>query len=120
MAAKDELGRAGEERAASYLRDHGYTVVDRNWRAPQGELDIVAVRGGELCVVEVKTRTSERFGHPFEAIDARKRRRLWALALAWAVAHPDSARGRSIRLHAIGIVGATPATGVLEHLTDLV
>ncbi len=120
MAAKDELGRAGEERAASHLRDLGYTVVDRNWRTPQGEIDIVAVRGDELCVIEVKTRSSVRFGHPLEAIDVRKRRRLWALAFAWAVAHPDRARGRSIHVHAIGIVGASPATGSLEHLTDLV
>ncbi|MEV4774674.1 YraN family protein [Microbacterium sp. LWH12-1.2] len=119
MAAKDELGRAGEERAARHLIDLGYTVLDRNWRCAQGELDIVAVRGAHLAVIEVKTRRSAAFGHPFEAIDGRKRRRLWQLAHAWVEAHPDLARARSVRLEAIGIIGADPACGELEHLVDL-
>ncbi len=75
MAAKDELGRAGEERAAQHLRGNGYTVLARNWRCAQGEIDIVAARDGHLAVVEVKTRRTTAYGHPFEAIDARKRRR---------------------------------------------
>ncbi|MFE6994918.1 YraN family protein [Microbacterium sp. NPDC057659] len=119
MAAKDELGRAGEERAAAYLRSNGYDVVDRNWRCDQGEVDIVALRGDRVIVVEVKTRRSDRYGHPFEAIDDRKRRRLWRLAFAWAQAHPEIARRRTIRLDAIGLIGADAATASLEHLTDL-
>ncbi|GAA3945571.1 YraN family protein [Microbacterium soli] len=119
MAAKDELGRAGEERAARYLRMRGYVVLDRNWRCDQGEIDIVAAHGDRLCVVEVKTRTSERYGHPFEAIDDRKRRRLWRLAFAWAGAHPDEAKRRRIRLEAIGLIGADAETARLEHLVDL-
>lgn len=119
MAAKDDLGRAGENRAARHLEALGYTVVDRNWRCPQGEIDIVAVRERRLSVIEVKTRRTDDFGHPFEAIDARKRRRLWGLAHAWAAAHPDVAAGRGLRLEAIGIVGADPAVGELEHLEDL-
>jgi len=119
MAAKDELGRAGEERAAQHLTRHGYTVVDRNWRCAQGEIDIVAVHGARLAVIEVKTRRSTAFGHPFEAIDERKRRRLWSLAFAWRAEHPDLARGLDIRVEAIGIIGADPAVGVLEHLVDI-
>lgn len=119
MAAKDDLGRAGEQRAVEHLLDLGYTILDRNWRCAQGELDIVALRGGCLAFVEVKTRRSERYGHPFEAVDARKRRRMWGLAHAWAVAHPDLARGRGIRLEAVGIIGDRPDRGTLEHLVDL-
>lgn len=119
MAAKDELGRAGENRAAEYLTRHGYTVLDRNWRCAQGEVDIVAARGEHLVVVEVKTRRSVVFGHPFEAVDERKKRRLWGLAHAWKAAHPDLARGLDIRLEAIGIIGADPAVGDLEHLVDI-
>lgn len=119
MAAKDELGRAGEERAAQHLTRHGYTVLDRNWRCAQGEIDIVAVRGTHLAVIEVKTRRSVAFGHPFEAIDERKRRRLWGLAYAWKAEHPDIARGLDVRLEAIGIVGTDPAVGALEHLEDI-
>ncbi|KJQ52950.1 YraN family protein [Microbacterium sp. SA39] len=119
MAAKDELGKAGEERAAQHLTAHGYTVLDRNWRCPQGEIDIVAAHGVHLSVIEVKTRRSAAFGHPFEAIDERKRRRLWTLAFAWRAGHPDLARGLDVRIEAIGIIGADPAVGLLEHLVDI-
>lgn len=119
MAAKDVLGRAGEDRAARHLTAQGYEILDRNWRCPQGEIDIVARRGDVLAVVEVKTRRSAAFGHPFEAIDSRKRRRLWQLAQAWIQANPVLARGRMLRLDAIGIIGADPSAGALEHLVDL-
>jgi putative endonuclease len=118
MAAKDDLGRAGEDRAVRYLRAHGYIVLDRNWRCAQGEIDIVAVDGRDLVVVEVKTRRSEGFGHPFEAIDARKRARLWRLAVAWIAVHRDHARGRRLRLDAIAVLGPDPETAALEHLED--
>ena len=119
MAAKDDLGRAGECRAAQHLLARGYRILDRNWRCAQGEIDIVACGDGVLVFVEVKTRRSLAFGHPFEAVDARKRERLWRLAHAWAARHPEQSRGRARRVDAIGIVGADPATGALEHLEDL-
>jgi putative endonuclease len=119
MAAKDVLGRAGEDRAAQHFESCGYEVLERNWRVRDGEIDLVVARSGELVVVEVKTRRSEGFGHPFEAIDARKQRRLWRLAVAWIAAHPDAAQGRRLRFDAVSIIGPDPATGVLEHLEDL-
>lgn len=119
MAAKDILGRAGEDRAVRYLIDSGYDIVERNWRCVQGEIDIVALTGRVLVFVEVKTRRSIAFGHPFEALDVRKRRRLWKLAHAWMAEHPQHAHGRSMRVDAIGIVGSDPQTASLEHLKDL-
>lgn len=119
MAAKDILGRAGEDRAVRHLIANGYVILDRNWRCAQGEIDIVALCDGALAVIEVKTRRSAAFGHPFEAVDARKRRRLWQLAQAWIAAHGEIARGRPLRLEAVGIIGADPGTGSLEHLVDL-
>lgn len=119
MAAKDDRGRAGEERAARYLHEHGYEVLDRNWRCPAGELDIVAARGAQLVVAEVKTRRSSGFGHPFEAIDQRKRDRLWRLAYAWMAAHPGHAWHPRPRIDLIGITGSDPETATLEHLVDL-
>ncbi|WP_295840057.1 YraN family protein [uncultured Microbacterium sp.] len=118
MAAKDDLGRAGEDRAVAYLIGDGYRIITRNWRCPQGEIDIVAERDGALVVVEVKTRRSEDFGHPFEAIDKRKAQRLWRLAMAWLAAHPLEARGRRLRVDVIGLVGSDPASARLEHLED--
>lgn len=119
MAAKDLLGRDGEDAAALLLARAGLTLVDRNWRCGEGELDIVAFDGAELVVVEVKTRSSERYGHPLEAVDGRKRRRLLRLAAAWAREHPDDARGRRVRVDAIAVTGRSPETFVLEHLRDV-
>jgi putative endonuclease len=119
MAAKDDLGRAGEERAAQHLTNSGYTVLDRNWRCSQGEIDIVAAVGDQLAMIEVKTRRTAAFGHPFEAVDRRKLRRLWQLAQAWVAVHPDAARGKIVRLEVIGIIGADPFRGSLEHLVDI-
>jgi putative endonuclease len=119
MAAKDDLGRAGEQRAARYVQEHGFHILDRNWRCAQGEIDIVAVEGSDLVVIEVKTRRSDGFGHPFEAIDARKRARLWRLGVAWAVAHRAEASGRRLRLDAISVLGPDPAAGEIEHLRDV-
>jgi putative endonuclease len=119
MAAKDDLGRAGEQRAHAHLRACGFEVLDRNWRTTDGELDVVARRGPALVFVEVKTRRSDGYGDPLEAVDARKRTRLWRLANAWCAQHPDAARGRDRRLDVIGITGADPATARLEHLEDV-
>ncbi|MGI6877599.1 YraN family protein [Microbacterium sp. gxy059] len=115
----DSLGRAGEARAASYLERAGYRVLDRNWRCPDGEIDIVATRDGTIAIVEVKTRTSRRYGHPLEAVDDGKVRRLWRLAFAWAREHPDACVGRELRVDAIALTGRDPATADLEHVRGL-
>ncbi|HQJ35005.1 MAG TPA: YraN family protein, partial [Rhodoglobus sp.] len=88
MAAKDALGRRGEEIAARYLASRGLAIVERNWRCPQGEIDLIARDGGELVFVEVKTRSSVAYGHPLESITPVKLARLRRLAAAWCDAHP--------------------------------
>jgi putative endonuclease len=70
------LGRAGEELAARWYVDQGYEIAARNWRCPSGELDIVARRGRELVVCEVKTRSSAAFGSPGESVTRSRQRRL--------------------------------------------
>lgn len=119
MAAKDELGRAGENRAAAHLERLGYDVVDRNWRCRAGEIDLVAVTPSDVVIVEVKTRRGTGFGHPFEALSAAKRARLWRVGVAWLAAHRAVAQGRRLRFAAIGIVGDDPATAALEMIDDL-
>ncbi|EIC08211.1 TIGR00252 family protein [Microbacterium sp. oral taxon 186 str. F0373] len=119
MAAKDERGRSGEQRAAQYLSEAGYTILARNWRCAFGEIDIVALRGEEVVIVEVKSRRSDAYGHPFEAVDAQKRARLWRLSTTWAAAHPAAARGRRLRVDVIGVTGRDTATARIEHLEDV-
>jgi putative endonuclease len=72
MRAKDGRGKYGERVAAQHLEAAGFEVLDRNWRCPQGELDIVARDGAALVFVEVKTRSSTKFGEPAEAVDRNK------------------------------------------------
>lgn len=119
MADKDVLGRAGEDRAARYFETQGFTVLARNWRCREGELDLVVADRAAVVVVEVKTRRGEEFGHPFEAIDARKRIRLWRLGVAWASQHRDLVQGRRLRIDAIGLTGTEASTARLEHLVDV-
>lgn len=78
------LGRAGEEIAARYLRKCGYKILRKNFRAPHGgEVDLVCRHGKELVFVEVKTRSSEDFGRPFEAVNQKKRRLIIRGAMKW-------------------------------------
>jgi putative endonuclease len=75
-----ELGRAGERAAAGLLRARGYEVVGAGFLARRGEVDLVCRRGADLVVVEVKTRSSDAFGTPLEAVGSRKRRALRSAA----------------------------------------
>lgn len=87
-----DLGARGEELAAAWLERAGMRVVDRNWRSPAGEIDIVARDGPTLVIAEVKTRTGVlRYGHPVDAITPDKRRRLRRLGRSWAAHHRLSA-----------------------------
>jgi putative endonuclease len=71
-----ELGRAGESAAADLLRTRGYEVIGAGFLARRGEIDLVCMKGSALVVVEVKTRSSDHFGTPLEAVGSRKRRAL--------------------------------------------
>ena len=117
MAAKDLLGRRGEELAAGFLITTGYQILGRNWRCDQGEIDIIAVDGTETVFIEVKTRSSVRFGHPFEAITAQKLARLRRLAAAWCAQHPGETK--QIRIDAISVIAPTPGPAQFEHLARI-
>ena len=70
------LGNKGEEAAAAYLENHGYTVRERNYRSQTGEIDIIASRGRMMVFVEVKTRGSLAYGMPSEAVNIAKQRKI--------------------------------------------
>jgi putative endonuclease len=114
MAAKDELGRRGEQLAAEHLEAAGMRVVERNWRCPQGEIDLIARDGGELVFVEVKTRSGTGFGHPLEAITVAKLARLRRLAAARCAAHPG--RHGLIRIDVVAVLAPASGPVALEHV----
>lgn len=83
MNDKKERGNWGEDRAARYLRLHGYRIIERNFRCRQGEIDIIAGRGGIVAFVEVKQRKNADFGQAREFVTFSKQRRVIAAAELW-------------------------------------
>lgn len=84
MITRIELGRIGEDAAVEYLLSCGYKLLERNFRTRYGEVDIVAMDGAELVFVEVKSRSTNRYGTAFESVHKSKQlkiRRLAALYL---------------------------------------
>ena len=80
MRRRDGARPPGEDAAADWYVAHGYEIVARNWRCRAGEIDLICRRSRVLVICEVKTRTTEQFGAPFEAVTPAKRRRLRQLA----------------------------------------
>lgn len=85
--ARSTLGARGEQAALDLYRRRGFTLVARNWRCSIGEVDLVLRRRDVLVFCEVKTRRGGPFGAGFEAVDARKRRKLRALADVFLLTH---------------------------------
>ena len=74
--SRTRLGKRGEDAAARYLQAKGYSIIERNFRCPLGEIDIVAKHGGELVFVEVKTRTTQEVARPADSVTAAKQEHL--------------------------------------------
>ena len=87
LLPRKSLGQRGEAAAARHLRRQGCKIVARGSRLRPGELDLVAVEGRTVVFVEVKTRQSGDAGHPSEAVDAAKQRRLTRLAATFLKRH---------------------------------
>ncbi|MFV1857844.1 MAG: YraN family protein [Anaerolineales bacterium] len=79
----NELGTLGESLAADYLLNHGYRILDRNWRWRGGEIDLIAEKDGGIIFVEVKARRSHSFGTPQEAVTRAKQQKLIQSAYAY-------------------------------------
>ncbi|HVE93972.1 MAG TPA: YraN family protein [Acidimicrobiales bacterium] len=99
------LGAYGENRVAAWYAAHGYEILDRNWRCPAGELDLVCRSGATLVFCEVKTRTTSAFGLPAEAVNRTKQQRLRRLALAWLEAGHDRPAGATLRFDVACVLG---------------
>ncbi|MEW6570221.1 MAG: YraN family protein [Nitrospirota bacterium] len=75
------LGSKGEDLAVKFLRKKGYLIIERNYKTNLGEIDIIAREGSTFIFVEVKTRSNDSYGFPFEAVGSKKRHKMRNLAL---------------------------------------
>lgn len=114
MRAKDAVGAYGERVAAAHLVAAGMVVLDRNWRCPSGELDIVARDGDVLVFCEVKTRSGEGYGLPLEGVTPRKAARLRRLAAAWI--HEHDLHVADVRIDLVGVLRSRRGAAEVDHV----
>jgi putative endonuclease len=117
LAGRATLGARAEGLAAALLAACGYRIIERNWRRPEGELDLVADDHGVLVFVEVRGRTGEDRGHPLETVNARKRSRVVRAARLYLQAVQPAAT--VFRFDVVGVTfpsdGGQPA---IVHIED--
>jgi putative endonuclease len=89
-----DLGRLGEDLALKKIKSLGYKCIVRNYRCPLGEVDLIAKDGDTLVFIEIKTRRDRSLGYAKESINARKKRQLSKVALAYMKSH-DVAEAKS-------------------------
>lgn len=114
MRAKDVIGAYGEDVAVHHLESCGFVVLERNWRCPAGEIDIVALDGTTVVVCEVKTRSGLGFGSGLEAVTREKGARLRRLALLWLEARQ---RPRcELRIDVVAVHRQSRGEPLVEHV----
>lgn len=113
---KHVLGLYGEKVAGQYLQSLGYEILERNWRCPLGEIDIIVRDHARYVFVEVKTRNGAGFGHPFEAITEIKVGRLRKLVGEWCRSRQLS--GIDVRIDAVSVM-VNRGKVELEHLKQV-
>jgi putative endonuclease len=113
-ARRQALGHYGEGVAERHLGELGMVVLDRNWRCPAGEIDLVLRDGLALVICEVKTRSSVACGTPLEAVTPTKVERLRRLAAHWLQAHP--VRPLEVRIDMVGVLRPRRGPAQVEHV----
>ena len=113
--ARQILGKEGERLAEQYLRKKGYKLVERNYRCPAGEVDLIVLDRRVIVFVEVKTRTGHEFGTPLEAVYPRKQRKMMQAAQFFL--SQKKLHQRDARFDVVGI--SWPAhEPVIEHVEN--
>lgn len=111
------LGAHGEQLAARHLSAAGMVLLDRNWRAVGGEIDLVLRDGDVLVVCEVKTRSSHACGTPHEAVDEAKVARLRRLGEQWVAEH--AAEPRDLRVDLVAVLRPRTGAATIEHVRGI-
>lgn len=118
MKITNPVGILGEDIAVDYLKKKGYKIIERNFRKKYEEIDIIAISGSTLVFIEVKTRTSDSYGTPFEGISPFKVHHLVQLAQFYKMTHPNIPE--DMRIDAIGvIVTHDNRLEKIEHLENI-
>jgi putative endonuclease len=109
------LGLFGEVLVADAYQHAGYSVLERNWRNANGELDLIVVRDGTVVFCEVKTRSGSGFGSPAEAVTKDKRERIRSLAAQWLADHKGTAKQLRFDVAAVSVhPGAETEIEIIE------
>ena len=112
------LGNFGEKVVADFIQTRGATILERNWRIKEGEIDLVALMPNDvIAFIEVKTRRSYAFGHPLESITHDKAQRLQRLALAWLVTH--KCFGREYQIDCVAVLIAEYGKHSIEYRANV-
>jgi len=115
---KQQVGAFGEQAVTDFLIEKKIEIIERNWRIREGEIDIVALNAtGVFSFIEVKTRSSVAFGHPFEAINRDKARRMQRLALAWLATH--GCLGCEYQIDVAAVLISLDGTPSIEYRANL-
>lgn len=112
------IGSAGEDAAVDWLRTEGFYICERNWRAGRYEIDIIAQRWNEVHFVEVKTRRSQGWIAPEQAVDAAKLRSLRRAAAAYLSRHRMSQY--EIRFDLIAVETHDDGQRELRYIPDII
>lgn len=112
-----EIGKRGEDLAAAFLIKRGYQIIERNWRKKNGEIDVIAQRGNEYRIVEVKTRISIRGGSPLDSITDRKLQTINDLAMLYFAS--KHIREPAYHLDVITIEVDSNSKATLRYLPDI-
>jgi putative endonuclease len=115
---RQSLGKSGENLAATYLKQHGYTIIARNFKARYGEIDIICVKDNVLIFVEVKTRIGEKYGKPEESIMPRKLREVIKTAEFYKTMRPRLPDALRIDVIAIRLE-ADRSISSFNHITNV-
>jgi putative endonuclease len=102
MRIANPTARLGEDKACEYLKKLGFKILERNYRKTYGEIDIIAVEKDILCFIEVKTRTSNLFGSPLEAITYFKLKSLIKTAEYYKMTHKNLPE--ALRIDAVSVI----------------
>jgi len=114
-----EVGRQGEDLALKRLKKMGYKKIIRNYRCPLGEIDLIAEDKGTLVFIEIKTRRGRSIGYAKEAVDAKKKRQLSKVALAYMKSHDCFETRARFDVVAISLQGDKPRIEVIKNAFEL-